>query len=353
MKLGLVAFAENTGLGNQSKLFYDNLHPEKTLVLDRREHFGRDFRPEWYPGATFVPGLPTYVEIDTFLGGLDVVLMFEITPTDYLLQSAREKDVKTLLMVNYEYCKYLTGRRPRPDLFLVPSLWHFKDQPDPKRYAPVPITVFESDMPDCARNFLHIAGHPLARDPKTGEWPDRNGTRALLAALKHIKSSIVLTLRCQERGYLESLLQHVPVPDNVELVLDEHIAPDWRDNYKDQHVLIMPRRFGGLCLPVNEAIGFGMPVLMPDISPNNAWLPSDWMIPAQKVAERHMAAPIGVYDVDAKLLAAKIDQLASDSAFFGLCTAQAREVAHDYSWDLWRLKYVSLLQNMLPLAVRE
>ena len=56
-------------------------------------------------------------------------------------------------------------------------------------------------------------------------------------------------------------------------------APDdqWR-LYAGFNALIMPRRYGGLCLPMNEALTSGLPVIMSNTSPNDAVLPGDWLV---------------------------------------------------------------------------
>ena len=44
--------------------------------------------------------------------------------------------------------------------------------------------------------------------------------------------------------------------------------------------MIMPRRYGGLCLPLAEAMTSGLPVFRSSVSPNNE-LPADWLIPGE------------------------------------------------------------------------
>jgi hypothetical protein len=45
--------------------------------------------------------------------------------------------------------------------------------------------------------------------------------------------------------------------------------PNYLDQYKDGDVLVIPRKYGGLCLPMQEALAHGIPVIMPDIEPND------------------------------------------------------------------------------------
>jgi hypothetical protein len=41
--------------------------------------------------------------------------------------------------------------------------------------------------------------------------------------------------------------------------------------------MVLPRRYGGLCLPMNEALLSGLPVLMTNMEPNNNILPKEWL----------------------------------------------------------------------------
>jgi glycosyltransferase involved in cell wall biosynthesis len=45
--------------------------------------------------------------------------------------------------------------------------------------------------------------------------------------------------------------------------------------YEGLDALILPHRYGGLCLPMNEALTSGLPVIMSNMSPNDAILPQE------------------------------------------------------------------------------
>ena len=49
-----------------------------------------------------------------------------------------------------------------------------------------------------------------------------------------------------------------------------HVEDRW-DLYDGCSILVMPRRYGGLCLPVQEAMARGMAVVMTDCPPNRRW----------------------------------------------------------------------------------
>ena len=85
------------------------------------------------------------------------------------------------------------------------------------------------------------------------------------------------------------------------------------DLYKNFDALILPRRYGGLCLPMNEALMSGLPVIMTDISPNYDILPKKWLIPSTISDKLFTRMIINVYKADAKLLGQKIDEFVNMS----------------------------------------
>lgn len=340
--LGLIAYAEDTGLGSQTKDYFDLLAPAKTMVLDRSVS-GRPARPcypERFPGSMIVQGLPTYNETEEFLKGLDVVLMAETSPTQNLLRRAKELGIKTVIVTNWEY--FHNFQKPSlllPDLLMPGTLWHFEDLPGPKAYVPYPIKTMIPEFKDHARNFVHVAGKPIS--------PDRNGTETVLKALQYITSNVKVTIFCQDSAYIDEIITQndIKVPQNVQLLTPTPVK-NTSQLYVDQDVLLLPRRFGGLCLPVNEAIGYGLPVIMPDIKPNNQWLPSSWLIPARKIDERKMAAMIDVHEADAEALAHMIDKIRNGQALYWRMSQQVRSLQYQYSWKSLKPKYIETLFNM-------
>ena len=57
----------------------------------------------------------------------------------------------------------------------------------------------------------------------------------------------------------------------------------------------------------------GVPVVMTDISPNNQFLPPEWLVPATKTGELMLRIMIDVHSDDPKALAAKIDEFCATS----------------------------------------
>lgn len=310
-QLGLVCFANDSGLGNQTRRLAQMLNPHRLLVINSRsfsknntQHF------DWYDGFSgyTVDGFPKNHEIKVFLRGLTHVLLAENPLNFFLISEANRLGIKTYIQSNYEFCDNLNNPSlPLPDKFLMPSYWMLEEMKkrfgeDRVEYLPPPISPNEFKLARDVNNsrsgsirLLHIVGTLAAED--------RNGTLDLLEALKHTTTDFSLTIKSQH-----------PLPENY-MVNDHRVIykigneTDPQDLYRDFDALILPRRYGGLSLTCNEALMSGLPVIMPDISPNNKLLPRDWVIPAQKSGELQTRALIQLYKTPAVNLAFKIDQL--------------------------------------------
>jgi glycosyltransferase involved in cell wall biosynthesis len=78
--------------------------------------------------------------------------------------------------------------------------------------------------------------------------------------------------------------------------------------YDGFDAMVLPRRYAGLCLPMNEALMSGLPVFMTDISPNNQVLPKDWLIPSSKITTLMTRVKLDLYDADVRELGKRIDK---------------------------------------------
>jgi glycosyltransferase involved in cell wall biosynthesis len=334
VRLGLIARADSRGLGVQTHEFFRHMHPDKVMVVDCPSLKPLPIRGDWYYGATWVKGLPTAADFRVWLKDLDVVYTAETGYSQALWQEADRAWVKTVLHANYEFL----DRADSPTVWAAPSTWMFHDFPAGTVYLPVPVASdrFTTDATENVYpHFLHIVGRPAVYD--------RNGTRDLLDCLRLVQSEIVVTIKCQEPGYVESMIR--PLPKNVRLHVDSGDVANYWDLYTGHDVLIMPRRFGGLCLPVNEALAAGMPVIMPNISPNNDWLPSGWLVHATPAGSFRAKQLIEFYQTDARALAEKIDLFAQDADFRRTATDTALRLAKKLSWDELKPLYERVLGN--------
>ncbi|WP_454199574.1 glycosyltransferase [Nocardia sp. Marseille-Q1738] len=336
MRIGLIARADSRGLGVQTKSFHDAMQPAKTMVVDCPSANPLPLRRDWYPDATWVKGLPTAIDFRTWLDGLDVVYTAETGYSRALWSEAERAGVKTILHLNREFL----DPHDQPTLWAAPSMWRYEEIPDPKTFLAVPIDLakFPTRPPATkATRFLHVIGRPAIHD--------RNGTVDLLDALAYVQSPITLTITCQDRTYVPGLLASRRIPRHIHLdVRGGDAANNW-ELYTGQDVLVLPRRFGGLSLPVHEALGSGMPVIMTAVSPNE-WLPGDWLIPAQKRGEFMAKTKVEVHSADLRKLADRIDRFATDPTFFAASHEIARRMAKELSWDNQRPVYEKVFADL-------
>jgi glycosyltransferase involved in cell wall biosynthesis len=350
-RLGLIARADNSGLGIQTWEFHRHMKPDKTLVIDlsviadSNDHCNKHVYLERFPGAIVHRGLtPPPDVIEEFLADLDVVFTAETFYTHDLLHRANNRGIKTILQYNYEFLAHLNNPSLlSPTLFAAPSLWHyFATTLRNKIHLPVPIATDRfplTEKPLTASRFLHPVGRPAIHD--------RNGTEDLIAALPLVRSEITVTFRCQRPGYVESLLAHHDILPNVTVVVDTSAPEDYWRSYQDIDAVILPRRYGGLCLPANESLGAHVPILMPNIDPNNRLLPEEWLVPAHIAKEFDACNRIAVHHVAPSTLALAIDGFATDADLYQRAVQQAGRLAQIYSWDSLLPQYQSVIEKVV------
>jgi glycosyltransferase involved in cell wall biosynthesis len=358
MNLGLIARADNSGLGMQTYEFYRHMHPAKTMVVDISRFNGNKQYPERYPeNATFIYDFPQPPQIDEFLKGLDVVFIAEAAYNPYVYDRARELGVKTAVQYNYEFFDWFNPNVPKPDMFIAPSRWNYEnvqalcDEHDIKHvylHCPVDREKLPFKPKTQFKTFLHAAGRSAAHD--------RNGTMTVIAASRYITSDAKIKLHFQgEQGLphqattsindYRELIEKAGDPNKI--TLEQHEYENYQDVYNLGDVLLLPRRYGGNCLPLNEALSLGMPVIMTDIMPNNFLLPPAWVLPAQKIDEFTPRTTIDIYGTTPEALANKIDLLANAPPdIIEIETKVADAIAQQISWETMEPLYREALESL-------
>lgn len=309
-RLGLIVRADNTGLGNQTRSLCYMLKPDVVMIVNSSFFNGNDQHYEWYDGfnCQVTKSWPTMAECVTFMKGLTHVVTAETIYNPTIFEIARKNKIKVFIQPNWEFLDHLNQPLPQPHKWLMPSHWHIEEMKEkfPNTiYLPPPI--FLNDFKEAAEknrkktgkiNFVHIVGNAASND--------RNGTIDVLEAMKLAKCNFTLTIRSQK-----------PLTNLSYLLDDSRIRVDINNFEKEQEMyigfdaMIFPRRYGGLSLPMNEALASGLPVIMNDISPNNEVLPSQWLVQATKKEILMTRAPIDVYKTNIERLAKKMDDFAS------------------------------------------
>lgn len=306
LRLGVIARSDNTGLGNQTRELVRMLNPDKVLLIDSSHFNGNAQHPEWYQDRNVLTtsrGFASNKEVSVFLRDLDVVLSCEIFYNSSLIAMAKKKNIKTILQYNYEFLDYLNNHNLMfPDVLLSPSYWElesvkslFSGQTTVAHIPPptAPESFLKAQRVNTSKThgkILHIGGKAAIKD--------RNGTQTIIEAMKYVKSDITLDIRTQ--SYINDQSN-----SKINIVYDNVV--NHADMYEGYDAMALPRRYAGLCLPMNEALLSALPVFMTDISPNNSILPKEWLIPSNKIDTLMTRTLLDVYDANPKLLAQAID----------------------------------------------
>lgn len=344
MRWGLLARGEDRGLGNLTWELHRNLQPDRTILLDIGQ-LARGFatHPERYPGATVIPwdGAPlgTGAEhtIRAWLDGLDVLYSAETFYDWRIVDWAREAGVATVLHVMPEFWPAQQNGRPMPDVIWAPTSWRLDTLPDATRLVPVPVALDRFPPPESSVDgplrVLHVAGHKAAAD--------RNGTQLVTRAVLAMRGAIAVTITGQD-GRLPGVPRRTRGTVTIRSRL-RGVANYW-ELYADQDVLLLPRRYGGLCLPVQEGLAAGLVPVMSDVPPNDEW-PS-MLIPTTTRGQIATAAGVlplaSCRPVD---IAATVDALAADRDLLALRRRLATDWARAHSWDALRGLYLAELDR--------
>jgi hypothetical protein len=308
MRLGIIARSDNTGLGNQTMELVKMLNPDKILLINSQFFNNNQQHPEWYKDYNVIEtkkGMPRTNEVLAFLENIDVVISCETFYHLELVDLAKQKGIKTILQYNYELFGHLTHPEwTLPDVLLAPSIWNLdvivqkfgnKTQvmhlPPPTDHA-LFNQAKEINLSKDHRRILHIAGKKAAKD--------RNGTESILKMIKYSKEDYELVIKSQ------TPLNLICNDSRVKIEIGN---PDNRqDMYSGFDAMVLPRRYAGLCLPMNEALMSALPVFMTNISPNNAILPSQWLAESGQIDIFRTKSMVNVYDAKSDSLARIIDK---------------------------------------------
>jgi hypothetical protein len=332
-RLTLLARADQTGLGYQTLSYYKHLQPDRTIVIDISNLNSNIQHYDWYQNAELIRGIPSDQQVMNILRDTDVLLTAETPYNLNLYTIARRMGVKTVCVENpefYDHIKY--PQFDMPDLIILPSTWQQQEitQHSTSRGTKVVQLHHPVDRSDITfrlrttRKFLHIAGKPAAND--------RNGTFDFLEACQ---DGIITTQDDKLAERIKRRYRNTRVLSNVQ-------DQNWL--YQLGDVLVLPRKYGGNCLPLNEALASGMPVIMPDIEPNSHILPKEWLVPASKVGFFTPRTKVDIHQVDIQALRDKLN-------WFRTCdieveSRKASDLADTISWETLLPKWLTALENV-------
>lgn len=340
MKVGVIARTNQRGLDIQTTEAARNLHAS-VLVVDVRNPSGRRFPSDLtrWPNAPVVECRTGWrldeSTVRTWLEGLNAVYSAETFYDPHLPDWAREAGVVTVVHANPEFLPQDGGWAVgEPTQRWSPTAWRNQHLPQPTHVVPFPVAtdrLTPVDPHDGPCRWLHVGGKQALAD--------RNGTGTLIESLRYLKEACSLTVCTQEQGF-----PRIHAPSHVD-VRRAGPVPNYWDLYPGYDALVMPRRYGGLCLPVQEAMAAGMAVVMPDIDPN----PKTWpvaTVPATFTEEARMpAGMVPVATVDPQELAEAMDRMADPRERFDW-QARSRAWAKAHSWETLRPEWLDRLASL-------
>lgn len=326
MRLGMIARCDDRGLGAQTFEFYRHMRPDVTVVIDMtpitQQRWAQHF--DWYPDGIITPwkgyAQPLSTEALVALASCDVVFSAETFYDPRLPKWLHDQGVKTVLQPNPELY-----RNEQPTELWWPTGWLTAKLPK-GRIMPVPIPDEQiADRPAGPGLLLHVGGWKALGD--------RNGSQFLPWLINRTSGSWRITSQSGIR--LTPLMRNRVEPVG-------HIEDRWR-LYDGCAILVMPRRYGGLCLPVQEAMARGLAVVMTDTEPNREWP----IVPVEAGAGALVGMTLGPVQVKNCDLHHLIGQIEHTLANLEQYQAASLVWAHQNTWSrlgpLYRQRMESLL----------
>ena len=343
MRWGLIARPElNRGLGVQTRSIAARLKPDKILMVHLPGYYG----PAWEPDADLVMNVPfdgrfghRDLAVD-WMKDLDVVLSVETFYDDWFHRQLQANRVKTVLYGNPEFH---SPHLFKPDAYWWPTSWL---QAKVSRGLLMPMGVDNSPVhrpatrPDGPLRVLHPVGRPALGD--------RNGTQLLLEALQFVTVPIDLKITALESFPAVEAFRagRYAIPSDAQVTVDSSgtIVSRW-DVYQNQEILMLPRRYGGLCLPVLEAAASGLGIVMQECPPNGGY-PALLMPSSQ---DKVLAMPVGqvlTRRCAPAYIGRVLNILAKDPERVALMQANAHDWARAHSWEVMGPRWLEEMEKL-------
>lgn len=329
-RIGLIARADNGGIAAQSQEFAKALPIEATLIVDLGDKGrGPNYPFDWpIPHYVDGPDIQDRPTVEAFLDRVDVVLSVETFYGTMVIDLARRRNIPTVRYANPELYK-----NEEESHVVLPTEWEMDRIPHatfiPQGISTLPnAKEFVRDRP--AKNLLHVSAPAML---------DRNGTADFFAALAHTHNSFNVTIVGQDnRNYFRHGKHNY-------ITYSEFRENRFEYYTEDIDLAILPRRYGGLSLPMLEAASFGIPTLTTDLSPQNKWFTHDNLIPTiHSDLVNMVGGKFPVYSCDIPALSYRLDRYATQS--LGFISRQAIGFAEHHSWKriapLW-LEYFATI----------
>lgn len=326
MNLGLIVRADNRGLGIQTWEIWRHLNPAVTVCvdispIDPNGNWPQQF--ERFPDAIISPWSgylnPLSAEAVDALLTCDILFSVETTYDPKLYELARQRGIATVIYVNPELWR--PHETDYASAVWVPSRWKI-DRIPRAEWVPMPVALDRFNGVG-GMSYLHVGGHKARGD--------RNGMETAIRAARY--AGITLNVTTQDR--LRIAGRGVTQQPSVE---------NYWDLYSDYGVLVMPRKYGGLSLPVQEAMAAGLAVIMSDCPPNGDW-------PVSRIAGRFVqrvqmpGGQVELFDTDRIALATEMQRMA-DLDYRAEWQDKGRAWALAHSWHQLKAEWLARLAEL-------
>lgn len=322
MSLGMVVRCDNGGLGTMTWEAWRHLRPTRTLVVRTTGPACGTPTPGRYDvGAVrYTPTHPTVADARWLCEGVDIIYGAETWYRSLVTQVARRQRVRTALHVMPEYWM----PDIHADLLLAPTPWQ---APPDAQLLPVPVARdrLTRRRIDGVDTIYHVASPAQ----------DRNGTQLLLAALEELRRPCRVLIRQPGRHRSDS--RHEIIGKAHVEWLPHHNGPYWEAWPEHAQALVMPRRFAGLSLPMQEAAALGLPVITLDRAPESDWFPGKARVKAAAAGRvvTWRACRVDLWDAAPGALAETIDELTTSPALAQTLAEHSSTWADTLAWPRW------------------
>jgi glycosyltransferase involved in cell wall biosynthesis len=345
MRLGIIAQSSDRGLGIQTWEACRHLEPERVLLVEPQGARWRRHRDRFADfETTIVKWDGRTLDEQTcrrWLDGLDVVYTAETPYDERLPRWAFDVRCAVAVHANPEQLHPRSTQTPHVSWW-APTDWRIHQMPFGTKVVPMPVATERfgnAPAQQCDSGiagpvtFVHSAGHEAQHD--------RNGTRLVAQAVRGLENIPGRLVVFGQDGALPRFRLRSGVA-NFELDLHPAGAENYWDQYRGGDVLLMPRRYGGLCLPVQEALAAGLAVVMTDCSPNEKW-PGPRLPVVDSTPMRTRCGEVAVNSADPDDLRVLMEKLATDRDWLAELKAEALRWAAANSWEAllprWRKEF--------------
>lgn len=329
----MIVRCDQGGLGNQTYSLWKHLKPDVTLLIDLPSHKGRGkgdpsrYSASWTNVWPWNDDVIPRRMIEDLGRKVDTILTVETLYSGVQgFYAARDGGARTVLVANPE----LFSGYPA-DVTVVPTPWELARMPHVELIPHPTETPPERNLRrrHMCQTFLHVAAPAML---------DRNGTNIVMAALKYVQHECQLIVHAPfisppwEDGNISSA--STTTYGNVHVRWDPRPKKNYWDVYDvEADVMLLPRRYGGLCLPFQEAASCGLPSVMTDLLPQRWW--PTWRVQAHEQGVKGMkGGNFQIHDVHPTHLSSIMDDLVVGELDVEAMSISAQAWARSISWDV-------------------